>query len=141
MTNKDRKRMLILKENLFDQIVRQCEKELPNEACGILAGKETVVEKVYEMTNTENSTVSYIMEPKEQFRVMKEMRNSGEKMIAIYHSHPHSQAYPSAKDVSLASYPDSAYIIVGLAEKEKPEIRAFEIIEGEVKEVGITIKQ
>ena len=131
---------LIISKALLQQIIYHCKSVCPNEACGILAGKNNVVEKIYEMTNIENSTVSYLMEPKEQFRIMREMRNSGENMIAIYHSHPHSQAYPSAKDVNLASYPDSAYMIVSLADQEKPDVRAFEIIEGEVKEVGITIE-
>jgi [CysO sulfur-carrier protein]-S-L-cysteine hydrolase len=121
---------LILPHDIYEKIISHCKSVYPKEACGILAGKNDVIERVYEMTNIENSTVSYLMEPKEQFRVMKEMRNHGEKMIAIYHSHPHSSAYPSNKDVNLASYPDSAYIIVSLADKEKPEIRAFEINEG-----------
>ena len=130
---------LILSQDLLKKIINHCKSVYPNEACGILAGNDNVVDKVYEMTNIENSTVSYLMEPKEQFRVMKEMRNSGENMIAIYHSHPHSSAYPSAKDVKLATYPDSAYVIVSLADKEKPDIRAFEIIEGEVKDVELMV--
>lgn len=132
---------LILPHNIVEKMISHCKSVYPNEACGILAGKNDTVEKVYEMTNIENSTVSYLMEPKEQFRVMKEMRNIGEKMIAIYHSHPHSSAYPSAKDVKLASYPDSAYIIVSLADKERLEIKAFEINEGEVKEVRLEIPE
>lgn len=130
---------LIIPYHIFEKIISHCKTVYPNEACGILAAKNNTVEKVFEMTNIENSTVSYLMEPKEQFRVMKEMRNSGEKMIAIYHSHPHSQAYPSAKDVKLASYPDSAYIIVSLADKEKPELRAFEINEGKVTDLELTV--
>ena len=130
---------LIISNALLQHVINHCKSVYPNEACGMLAGKNNVVKKVYEMTNIENSTVSYLMEPKEQFRAMKEMRNSGEKMIAIYHSHPHSQAYPSAKDVKLASYPDSAYVIISLADNEKPDIRAFEINDGEIKEVEITV--
>lgn len=132
---------LIISHKMIETIISHCNSVYPSEACGILAGKNNVIDKVYEMTNIENSSVSYLMEPKEQFRVMKEMRSNGEKMIAIYHSHPDSSAYPSAKDVKLASYPDSAYVIVSLADKEKPEIRAFEINEGEVKELKLEINK
>ena len=75
------------------------------------------------------------MDPEEQFRVMKEMRQNGHEMVAIYHSHPYSQAYPSPVDVSLAFYSDQFYLIVGLTDKDRPEVRAFEIVEGDVREV------
>jgi len=103
----------------------------------MLAGKGRVVDKIYGMTNVEHSNVSYLMDAAEQFRVMKEMRQEGMEMVAIYHSHPHSVAYPSAKDVELAFYPDSVYVIAGLLAEERPEIRAFEIIDNEVREVRI----
>ncbi len=91
------------------------------------------------MTNADRSNVSYLMEPAEQFRVMKEMRNEGMKMVAIYHSHPHSAAYPSPKDVDLAFYTDSLYVIVGLGDPERPEVRVFEIMDGAVKENEIEV--
>jgi len=128
---------LILSRDLLAQVISHCKSVYPNEACGLLAGKEDIPEKIYKMTNIEKSGVSYMMDPEEQFRVMKEMRNNGHKMLAIYHSHPHSQAYPSPKDVSLAFYSDQIYIIVGLTDKDRPEVRAFEILEGDVREVQI----
>ncbi len=92
---------------------------------------------MYAVTNTEQSSVSYLMDPAEQFRVMKELRNEGKDMVAIYHSHPHSPACPSSRDISLAFYPDSFYLIVGLSDREQPEVRAFVIREGKVKEIRI----
>jgi len=128
---------LILSRDLLDQVISHCKSVYPNEACGLLAGDRNTAEKIYKMMNIENSSVSYMMDPEEQFRVMKDMRKNGHKMVAIYHSHPHSQAYPSPKDVSLAFYSDQIYIIVGLTDKDRPEVRAFEIFEGDVREVQI----
>ena len=128
---------LILSRDLLDQVISHCKSVYPNEACGLLAGKGDIAEKIYKMTNIEKSTVSYMMDPEEQFRAMKEMRNNDHKMLAIYHSHPHSQAYPSPKDISLAFYSDQVYLIVGLKDKDQPEVRAFEILEGDVREVQI----
>jgi len=103
----------------------------------LLSGNGNIAEKIYEMTNIEKSSVSYMMDPEEQFKAMKEMRKNGHKMVAIYHSHPHSPAYPSPKDISLAFYSDEIYIIIGLTDKDRPEARAFEIIDGDVIEVQI----
>jgi proteasome lid subunit RPN8/RPN11 len=121
----------------MEKMVAHCKAAYPNETCGILAGRDGAVEKIYEMTNIEPSPVSYLMDPKEQFLAMKEMRTEGNRMIAIYHSHPQSPAYPSSKDVNLAFYPDAVYVIVSLIDRNKPEIRAFEIKEGNVSEVPI----
>jgi proteasome lid subunit RPN8/RPN11 len=118
-------------------VILHCKSVYPNEACGILAGKSTVVEKIYEMTNIEHSPVSYMMEPAEQFRALKEMRNECREMVAIYHSHPHSKAYPSDRDISLAFYPDSFYLIIGLADMDWPEIRAFKIHDRNITEVSV----
>ncbi len=131
---------LIITRGIFDRIISHCRSVYPNEACGILAGEGVTVRKIYEMTNAEPSPVSYFMDPKEQLLAMKDMRKEGLRMVAIYHSHPGSPAYPSAKDVSLAFYPDSLYMIVSFSDKEKAEARAFEIVEENVGEVEIEIR-
>ncbi len=127
---------LSISRQLLAEIVTHCREVYPCEACGILAGKNNVVQKIYRMTNIEKSGVSYFMDPKEQFAVMKEMREEGLEMTAVYHSHPHADACPSQKDVSLAFYDDAYYLIVSLIH-ESPLIKAFTIKEGMVKEVEI----
>ena len=79
-----------------------------------------------------------MMEPGEQFTVMKEMREQGLEMSAIYHSHPQSDVHPSPKDINLAFYPDSLYVIISLI-YEEPAIKAFEIKNGLIREVEIFI--
>jgi proteasome lid subunit RPN8/RPN11 len=132
---------VVIPRFLLDRMISHCRSVYPHEACGILAGKGESVEKIYEMTNTERSHVSYLMDPAEQFRAMRAMRLEGTRMVAIYHSHPHSPAYPSARDVALAFYSDSLYVILGLGNPERPEVRAFEIVEGEVTERTIEVGQ
>ena len=130
---------LIIPKNILEKIIAHCKSAYPEEACGILAGKSRAIETVFEMTNAENSPVSYFMDSREQFQVMKEIRNTGTEMLAIYHSHPHSPAVPSQKDVTLASYPDAAYIIIGLSDMDRPEIKAYLISEGHISEIAIGI--
>jgi len=129
---------LVIPRHLLDKVISHCHEVYPNEACGILAGKEGVVQKVYKMKNTENSPVSYMMNPKEQFTVMKEIRKEGLDLTAIYHSHPDLDAYPSPRDVKLAFYSESVYVIVSLL-NNGPMIRAFTIKEGNIEEVEIKV--
>lgn len=131
--------MLILKKEFLEKIVSQSKREFPNEACGILAGKENTVEKVYEMTNAEKSPSTYFMDAKEQFKVMKEIRILGLEMLGIYHSHAASPARPSAHDIELALYPEAAYVIISLQDKNNPVARSFRIQEGKVTEEEIKI--
>lgn len=131
--------MLILKKELFEQIVAQSKEELPNEACGILAGKDGKAEKVYKMINTDKSPSTFFMDPKEQLKAMKEIRNSGLEMLGIYHSHVASAAYPSGHDVELAFYPEVSYVIISLKDKNNPGICSFKIKEGKITEEQIKI--
>ncbi len=73
-------------------MLKQAEAEAPIEACGILAGSDSKVEKLYKMTNADKSSDHFMMEPAEQFKVVKDMRSAGLKMLAIYHSHPATPA-------------------------------------------------
>ena len=132
--------MLILGKDLLEKMLQQIREEFPNEACGILAGREGRARKVYEMNNTDASPSTFFMEAKEQLKVMKEIRNSGIQMIGIYHSHVASQAYPSVHDVELAFYPEASYVIVSLADKNKPAVRSFKIVEGKITEEKLIIK-
>ncbi len=119
----------------------------PNEVCGMLAGKSGAVEKVYTMRNAKPGPDYYEMEAEEQFRVMKEIRDSGLEIIGLFHSHPTGQAYPSSMDVEraywpgtqLPNYPDAVYVIVSLRDRNNPVARGFSIEEGKVSEVTLSV--
>lgn len=125
-------------QDQLTEVLAHCRSESPLEACGILAGKSSRVEVVYPVINVEKSERRYLMDPTEQFRVMGEIWDQGRELVAIYHSHPASPAYPSATDVDLAYYPDAFYLIVSLA-GSKPDLRAFRIRDGKITETGIEI--
>lgn len=141
--------MLILKKkamtkleiptNIFKQMVEQAKAEAPIEACGILAGSDGKVEKLYKMTNIDNSSDHFMMEPKEQFAVVKDIRSNGLKMLAIYHGHPGTPARPSAEDIRLALTPDVTYVIVSLQDSDNPVLKGFLIQNGDVTEVPVKI--
>lgn len=132
-----------LPKDFADAIVEQARSEHPNEACGLLAGRfadgDIDVTHHFPMTNAERSPVIYRMEPAEQLRVFNEIDREGLDLVGIYHSHTRSPAYPSSTDVSLAYYPDAAYLIVSLADVENPELRGFSIRDGKVTEVSLDV--
>ncbi len=128
---------IILPRKFVSRIISHGRSAYPDEACGILAGEGNVAKAIYEATNSESSPVSYMLDPKEQFRIMKEIRDKGMRMVAIYHSHPLAPPFPSQKDISLAFYPDAAYIIASFLDRADPQVKAFEIAEGKVREMEI----
>lgn len=131
---------LVIPDALYQEMVEHARGEYPNECCGLLSGKGSEVTRVHTMRNVEASPVVYLMDPKEQLEVYDAIDSAGEEMLAIYHSHTHSQAYPSATDVRLAYYPDTIYLIVSLADQAKPVARAFRIVDGNVAELEVAVR-
>jgi proteasome lid subunit RPN8/RPN11 len=125
--------------DIFEQILTQAKAQAPVEACGILAGKHSRVEKLYKMTNVDNSSNHFMMEPTEQFTVVKDIRSSGLEMLAIYHSHPIAPAKPSAEDVRLSLTQNVTYVIVSLQNSKCPAVKGFLVENGNVTEVPVKI--
>jgi proteasome lid subunit RPN8/RPN11 len=132
--------MLFIDKQNLNNIFRHCIEKVPNEACGILAGKDSKVKQVYHMANTDNSPISYFMDPKEQLMVMKQIRSLGLEMVGVYHSHPETKAYPSARDVELALYPEVSYVIISLREKNNPVVKSFRITDNNITEEAVVIE-
>lgn len=124
---------------LFKEMVEHGLREFPNEACGLVAGRSGTTEKFYALTNLDASPVSYRLDPAEQLRVFDELDDHGWELSGIFHTHTHSEAYPSETDRSLAFYPDARYLIMSLTDREHPQIKAFRILDGEITEEELTI--
>ena len=129
---------LTIPEAVYRQMVAQARAEAPIEACGILAGRDGAVEKLYEMTNADGATDHFMMAPAEQFAVVKDMRSAGLEMLAVYHSHPETPARPSEEDIRLALTPGVTYVIVSLLGEGSP-VRGFTIEVGDVAESPLSI--
>jgi proteasome lid subunit RPN8/RPN11 len=124
---------------LVKEMVEHGLREFPNECCGLVAGRDGAPVRVYAMTNLDASPVSYRLDPKEQLEAFDEMDAEGLELWGIYHSHTHSEAYPSETDRRLAFYPDSLYLVMSLTDRENPVVRAFRIADDEVAEEELTI--
>jgi [CysO sulfur-carrier protein]-S-L-cysteine hydrolase len=82
----------------------------------------------------------YVMEPRQLLKAMREIEDE-DYGLAIYHSHTHSQAYPSQTDIRLAAYPEATYLIVTLQDRDHPDIRAFDIVDGAVTEKRVVVRE
>jgi len=132
--------MLRISEEQLAEILAHAREGAPEEVCGILAGREGTARRIYRGRNVApNPRVRYEMEPRQQLEIMQEIEANGEAMVAIYHSHPHSAAFPSHTDQELAFYPDTLYVIVSLADAEQPVVRAFRLRDHKVEEEELIV--
>ena len=130
--------MLSIGKEFADEMIAHSQEHDPNECCGILSGNDETVKKLYRITNATPSPFRYQMDPQDFLNAMQDGDNNGWDMLAFYHSHTHSPAYPSQTDVRMALESwmlDVYYILVSLENKAEPQIRAFHIDEeGEITE-------
>jgi proteasome lid subunit RPN8/RPN11 len=125
--------MILLQSAHADEIISHARDAAPHECCGLIGGSGNgKARAVYRMRNAAaDPLVTYEAAPEDLFAAQRSMRERGEQLLAIYHSHPRADTpVPSATDVRLAYYPSAVYFIVGLG-GEQPNLRAFRISESE----------
>jgi proteasome lid subunit RPN8/RPN11 len=125
--------MITLQTSHRDQILAHACETDPAECCGLIGGDtDKQALSIYLLRNlAANSNVAYEAAPEDLFAAQRQMRDRGEQLLGIYHSHPRSaEPAPSETDVRLAYYPQAIYFIIGLAGPQ-PVMRAFRILERE----------
>jgi len=124
-----------IKQTDFDAMTAFAREGLPNEVCGLIAGKADAdiktVGKVYFLTNTDGNAEHFSIDPKEQLAAVKNMRELGLVPLGNFHSHPSTPARLSEEDIRLAHDPKASYLVLSLAE-EAPVLKAFEVKNGVV---------
>ncbi|WP_205745882.1 Mov34/MPN/PAD-1 family protein [Egibacter rhizosphaerae] len=141
MTRAELSGRLDLDRETFDGIVEHARSDTPYEVCGLLATDDGErVTAHYPVPNSARSMTYYNMDPKSMLHAMNDMDDHGWELLAIYHSHTHTEAFPSPTDVELAFYPDAVYLIVSLQDAESPVLRAFNIVDGKITERVLTVE-
>jgi proteasome lid subunit RPN8/RPN11 len=118
--------MLRIPRALYEEVLAHCRRQYPKEACGLLAGRDGRVSRVYPMRNVDDSPIGYSMDPREQFQAERAMRLAQEALLGIYHSHTATDAYPSSVDVRLAISPEVSYVLVSL-KQQPPDVKSYRI--------------
>ena len=125
----------------YEKIIAHAKANLPEEACGLIAGSKVgdikKIEKVYLLTNIDHTNEHFSMDPREQLAAVKDMRSNGLTMLGNWHSHPESPSRPSEEDKRLAYDPTVNYLILSLMDRDQPVLKAFDID----KEKNVTIEE
>ena len=126
------------------ELLAHARTELPNEACGLLAGSiaDGRATAFHPTRNAEASPLRYSVHPEDLVRITFAIDDAGEDLVAIFHSHTRSAAVPSATDRRAAMYPDAFYLLASLANADAPPesaLRAWRIHRGHAFEVPLTI--
>lgn len=129
--------MIYLKKSDYEKILEHAKSELPNEACGLIAGEingeDKITKKVYLLTNIDRSNEHFSLDPKEQLSAIKDMRANNLVPLGNWHSHPESPSRPSDEDKRLAYDSKASYMILSLMDIENPVLNSF-IIQGDTAE-------
>ncbi|HTR73102.1 MAG TPA: M67 family metallopeptidase [Solirubrobacteraceae bacterium] len=157
---------MIASQTLLDELIGHARAEYDAECCGLIAyvsagadeakagaegavrgvedanwnRNETVAVAVHKAANVYASRKRFEIDGKELSRAIDEFEDAGWELGAIYHSHTHTEPYPSQTDINFAAnWPGLEWVIVGLA-GEEPEVRCYLIEDGQVREVGLEVR-
>jgi [CysO sulfur-carrier protein]-S-L-cysteine hydrolase len=133
--------MLLLPKLVHDQMVAHCLTGLPDEACGLLGGDPETGEAVtcYPTRNLAASAKLYTVDPKDHLRADRDAEAAGYSIIGVFHSHTHTEAYPSPTDVAQAPDPTWHYVLVSLRDVQ-PVVRSYRIVEGAITEEPVRLQ-
>lgn len=117
--------MWVIPRGIVNRILGHAQRSAPQECVGVLTGKGRRIAGWRPLTNTLGDSRRFLADPAEQIRLFRELREAGEEVVAIYHSHPGASAEPSSRDVEGANYPEALYLIVSLATEGTLEMRGY----------------
>ena len=125
-------------QEMADAILAQARAEYPNEACGVIIGRNGIAERLKPMFNAAASPTFYEFDPKDLLALYREVDDNDEEIIVIYHSHTATEAYPSRTDIAYAAEPFAHYVLISTRETgndEGPyELRSYRIVEEVITE-------
>jgi len=127
-------------QGLIDQLVAHAREDLPNECCGLIGGRDGEATVVHRVENAAASPLRYEMDPKAQYDAYTAIEDEGLELLAIYHSHTKSAAFPSQTDVNQAvAWPDQVYLIVSLAEADAPDVKGYLLKDLKIADVELDV--
>jgi proteasome lid subunit RPN8/RPN11 len=129
--------LLSIPPEMRDDIIDHARDHAPRECCGVIAGSDGELTRLYRLTNVEPGTTRYLFDDAEFYQVYREIDAAGEDVQVVYHSHPATVAYPSKTDVEFAFWPEAVYVICSLEVPDAPVLRGFRIVDGRISEVTL----
>jgi proteasome lid subunit RPN8/RPN11 len=127
--------------SMLDEIVAQARAEAPNECCGIVATRDGEAVELFKTRNAAASPLRYEIDSKDLLHAYTAIDDAGLDVGIIYHSHTRSAPKPSQTDINLARFPDAVYLIVGVQDPGREELRAWYIDDGKVAEAPLEVEE
>lgn len=124
---------------MLDEVLAHARRDHPDEACGVIVGRGGEAVRVVAMTNAERSPTGFTFDSAEWLRVYREVDDADEELLAVYHSHTMTAAYPSRTDVLWSRTTEFAHWLLVSTRSEQDEVRSFVITDGEVVEEPVEI--
>jgi proteasome lid subunit RPN8/RPN11 len=124
---------------LLDDLIAHALEDAPNECCGMVAARDGEAVQVHRARNVAASPLRYEIDGMEQYAIQSAIEDAGLDLGAIYHSHTRSAPFPSQTDINLAFYPESIYVIVGVKDRDAPEVKAYRIVDGQVSDAELQV--
>jgi proteasome lid subunit RPN8/RPN11 len=126
---------------LVDEIVEHARQDLPNECCGIVSTNDGRAVAVHRAKNKYESPLRFEIDSRDLIRIYSAVEDAGHELGSMYHSHVQSPAYPSQTDVNFAQdWPGLVWLIVSLADRDTPDLKAFRITGPDVEEVELVVE-
>jgi proteasome lid subunit RPN8/RPN11 len=129
---------ITIKKEHWDEMRINVESCLPNETCGLVAGRERCSVEVFPIANVLQSPNRFSLDPQQQLDAMLWIEEKGLELIAIYHSHPAGPSYPSLTDINESAFPGTVYLIWHPNRRDWL-CRGFSIQAGQIQEVRLDI--
>jgi [CysO sulfur-carrier protein]-S-L-cysteine hydrolase len=125
-------------EDIYNELISYCQENLPFEACGLISGKNNFGCTLWKLRNEAESPYRFAMSKEAVISTLRQIAELSEELVAIFHSHPHTPAIPSQRDILFNPYPELAYFIVSLREAD-PEVGCFRINGKNLEELQLKI--
>jgi proteasome lid subunit RPN8/RPN11 len=125
---------------MVDAMVAHARRDHPDECCGVVAGRDGVATRMFEMENAERSPTGFTFDSAEWLKVYREIDDADEDLLVVYHSHTATEAYPSRTDIRWSvNTPGASWLLVSTREASYDEVRSYRIVDGEVSEEEIKV--
>jgi [CysO sulfur-carrier protein]-S-L-cysteine hydrolase len=131
--------VLTLPREMLDRVLAHARRDHPDEACGVIAGRDGVATRLFEMANADRSPTGFTFDSAEWLAVYRDVDDADEELLAVYHSHTMTEAYPSRTDVLWSRTTEFAHWLLVSTRGDDDEVRSFVITDGEVVEEPVTV--
>jgi len=129
-----------LPRHIVNGMLTLAQSKTDQEICGLISQDKNQKMTLIPIPNIAKEPEKFFeMDPTSTIKAMKNIRENDSDLFAIFHSHPHTPAYPSKTDIELSGYPQALYLIISLNTKGVLELKGFKIQDDSVVNADLVL--